>query len=117
MNERTIERYLTLLGKELETLDVQEAIQLLMIGGGYIITQVRNRTVTDDVDIVWVRPEIYSGSEVYRLFEVAIKVVARHEGLDSAWLSKAQKVLDKYINRGLQQNGDVDEILDFYFPR
>lgn len=41
MNAKDIERYFTLVGRELENMGMQEPIQLLMIGDGYMLTQVR----------------------------------------------------------------------------
>lgn len=179
MNAKDIQRYLSLVGKELQEMSVQEPILLLLIGGGYMLTQVRNRTVTGDVDTVWVYPEVYADSEIYRLFEVAVQLVADDEGLGSSWLStdvsdfvfaagplpkmklwkrfgvlhvylppkdfilahkliaarekdeddikalclqlgigtreKAQKVLDKYISREIQENNHAAEKLDIFF--
>ena len=60
MNAKDIERYLSLVGKELVELDVQELIKLLMIGGSFILTQIRNRSATGDIDTVWLHPEIHS---------------------------------------------------------
>ncbi|HEX4208508.1 MAG TPA: hypothetical protein VHZ51_30735 [Ktedonobacteraceae bacterium] len=40
MDAKDIERYLSLLGEELQAIGVQEPIQLLLVGGGYMLTQV-----------------------------------------------------------------------------
>lgn len=40
MDANDIERYLLLVGEELKAMNVEEPIQLLMIGGGYMLTQV-----------------------------------------------------------------------------
>jgi hypothetical protein len=68
-------------------MNVQESIQLLMIGGGYMLTQIGSRATTGDIDMVWLLPEIDAGSEIYRLFKAAIQFVASDEGLDAAWLN------------------------------
>jgi hypothetical protein len=179
MNARDIEHYLLLVGKELQAMGVNEPIQLLLIGGGYMLTQIHNRAATGDIDTVWLYPEMYSGSEVYRLFMAAVQFIADDEGLDASWLNidvgdfvliagplpkmklwrrfgvlhvylppkdfilahkliasrkkdigdieillhqlkintrkKAQKVLDKYISRELQENERVDVKLDRFF--
>jgi hypothetical protein len=179
MDARDIERYLALVGEELEAMNVQEPIQLLLIGGGYMLTQIGNRTATGDIDAVWVRPEVYSGSEVYRLFRGAVQFVAGDEDLAPSWLNtdvgdfiraagslpkmklwkkfgmvhvylppkdfilahklvaarrkdrddisslcaqlrvhtrkKAQKVIDKYISRDIQENNHVAEKLERLF--
>lgn len=87
MNAKDIQRYLSLVGKELQAMDVEEPIQLLLIGGGYMLTQVRNRTVTGDIDAVWVSPEVYADSEIYRIFKAAVQLVADDEELEPAWLN------------------------------
>ena len=179
MNASDIERYLLLVGEELQAMGVCEPIQLLLIGGGYMLTQVRNRAATADIDTVWLRPEIHAGSETYRLFKDAVQFVAKDEGLDVYWLNidvgdfvllagplpqmglwkqfgvihiylppkdfilahkllaarnkdisdievllsqlkvdtrqMAQMILDKYIDRDIQQNNHVDAKLDLFF--
>src|SRR5947207_16023333 len=92
MNAHDIERYLLLVGEELQTMGVCEPIQLLLIGGGYMLTQVRNRAATADIDTVWLRPEIHAGSETYRLFKDPVQFVAQHEGLAGYWLNLALAV-------------------------
>ncbi len=87
MNANDIERYLLLVGEELQAMDISEPIQLLLIGGSYMLTQVRNRATTGDIDAVWLYPEIYSDSEIYRLFKAAVQFVATDEGLDASWLN------------------------------
>jgi hypothetical protein len=87
MNASDIERYLLLVGEELQAMGVSEPIQLLLVGGGYMLTQIRNRAATGDIDTVWLHPEIYSDSEIYRLFKAAVRFVADDEGLDADWLN------------------------------
>jgi hypothetical protein len=36
---------------------------------------------------VWVHPEVYSGSEIYRLFRAAVQFVADDENLEPSWLN------------------------------
>ena len=86
MNAEEMERYLTLLGQELQELGVQTPIDLLLIGGGYMLTQIGNRLLTGDIDVAWVRPEIYSDSDLYRIFQNAVRFVAHDEKLDFKWL-------------------------------
>jgi len=87
MDAKDIERYLSLVGAELQAMSVQEYIQLLLIGGGYMLTQVRNRTVTGDIDAMFMDTHVYSDSEVYRLFQAAVQFVANDEALEPSWLS------------------------------
>jgi hypothetical protein len=179
MDAKDIERYLSLVGAELQAMNVQESIQLLLIGGGYMLTQVRNRSATGDVDAMFMDTHIYSDSEVYRLFQAAVQFVANDEALEPAWLStdigdflrtagplpkvtlwkkfgplhvyippkqfilahkllagrekdrddidalchmlginthkKAQKILDSYIRKDIQDNSDVAATLEDFF--
>jgi hypothetical protein len=87
MDAKQIEQYLQLVADELKAMKVKTPIQLLLVGGGYMVTQVQSRSMTDDVDTVWVHPEIDAGSELYRLFEVAIDLIADDEHLDEKWLN------------------------------
>src|SRR5436190_11272481 len=88
MNAKDIVHYLALVGNELERRGQQEPIELLMIGGGYILTQVRGgRKITKDIDVVWIEPEFYTGSVALRRFETAVEYIAISEGLDSKWLN------------------------------
>jgi hypothetical protein len=87
MNVQAIEQYLSLVGQELQSMGIGEPIELLLIGGGYMLTQVGNRNATGDIDTVWVAPDIYSGSEIYRLFRLAVQFVAEDENLAPNWLN------------------------------
>lgn len=89
MNAKDIVYYLTLLGIELEMRGLQEPIELLLIGGGFMLTQVKNRVVTGDIDAVWVLPDFFADSEVYRLFEAAVREIGEHENLGLDWLNVA----------------------------
>jgi hypothetical protein len=87
MDAEDIRVYLTLVGKELKGMRLQEPIKLLMIGGGFMLTQVKNRAATGDIDTVWVYPEFHAGSEVYWLFEAAVQAVGDREMLGPSWLN------------------------------
>lgn len=179
MNAKDIEHYFFLVGAELQGMNVQEPIELLLIGGGFMLTQVHNRTVTGDVDAMFMDTCVYSDSEIYRLFQAAVQFVASDEALEPSWLStdvgdflrvagpfpkvtlwkkfgplhvyippkqfilahkllagrekdsddidvlchqlgintrkKAQKVLDTYIKKDIQDNGNVAATLDDFF--
>ncbi len=52
MDVNDIEQNLFLLGEELREMGVQEPVELLLIGGGVMLTQMQNRTVTSDVDVL-----------------------------------------------------------------
>lgn len=87
MNADDIERFLLLVAEELRLMNLQESIRLLLIGGGYMVTQVKKRLATGDIDMVWVYPEIDSSSEIYRLFKMAVGFIADDEDLNPNWLN------------------------------
>ncbi|HZO75313.1 MAG TPA: hypothetical protein VFB60_24115 [Ktedonobacteraceae bacterium] len=87
MDAKDILVYLKLVGKELEGMSLREPIQLLMIGGGYMLTQIKNRDVTGDIDAVWVSPAFHVDSETYWLFEEAVQAIGDRENLGPSWLN------------------------------
>jgi hypothetical protein len=89
MDARDIQRYLSLVGRELKDIGVGGPVRLLMIGGGYMLTQVKNRATTGDVDMVWVYPEFSMDSGVYWSFEAAVRAVGEREALEPTWLNVA----------------------------
>jgi hypothetical protein len=52
MHAHEIERYLAELGQELQNLGVQHRIRILLVGGAFMLTQIHNRTSTNDVDVL-----------------------------------------------------------------
>jgi hypothetical protein len=51
VNKQDIINALKLLGEELEALHIVHPVRVLLIGGGYMLTQIGNRTFTEDVDV------------------------------------------------------------------
>ena len=86
MEKQDIERNLSLLGEQLEELDMAPPIRLLLIGGGFMITQIGNRGTTEDVD-VYVDIDDPLHSEQYHLFRSAIDAVTTEAKLPEMWLS------------------------------
>jgi uncharacterized nucleotidyltransferase DUF6036 len=84
MQEQEIIHYLKLLGEELKELNLQRPVQLLMIGGAYMVTQFGSRMFTEDIDVL-VRLDKYS--EEYRRFRSAIQFVAHDVQESQKWLS------------------------------
>ena len=76
---------LSLVGEELAAMNVNQPVKFLMIGGGYMLTQIGNRTFTTDIDGMVLEPDVTS--ERYRLFKEAVKFVGQDLHLHPAWLS------------------------------
>jgi hypothetical protein len=72
-------------GEELQDLGVQDQVELLLIGGGFMLTQIQNRTATSDIDVLVIKPDAYS--EPYRRLKAAARFVAYDEKLNPAWFS------------------------------
>lgn len=53
MQAQDIEMYLADLGQELQDLGVEDPVRILMIGGAFMLTQLDNRSTTDDVDVLF----------------------------------------------------------------
>ncbi|MBO0777892.1 MAG: hypothetical protein J2P37_03605 [Ktedonobacteraceae bacterium] len=87
MYARDIEHCFSLLGEELEALGVQITFRLLMIGGGFMLTQIGNRDTTKDVDVRVQDFETLYYTHEYRIFKQAVRFVAQDNRLDPAWFS------------------------------
>ncbi|HEY4034875.1 MAG TPA: hypothetical protein VGL94_13015 [Ktedonobacteraceae bacterium] len=87
MQKQDIEHNLSLLGSQLEELGIQTTIRLLMIGGGFMLTQIGNRATTDDVDVLVKDISDPQHSDDYRIFRNAVHFVAYDARLSDSWLS------------------------------
>jgi hypothetical protein len=80
MFAQDIEIYLADLGQELLSLGVQQPIRILVVGGAFMLTQVRNRPSTQDVDVLLKDIADPSASPVYQTLKTAVRTVAsRHQ--------------------------------------
>ena len=84
MEKEDIIRNLKLLGEELVELEIQQPVRLLMIGGGYMLTQIGSRTLTEDVDVL-TRLDKYG--EDYRRFRAAVRFITSDTHSDARWFS------------------------------
>ncbi|GAC1369084.1 MAG: DUF6036 family nucleotidyltransferase [Ktedonobacteraceae bacterium] len=82
MNKEDIEKYLRMLGQELQKKQVIG--EILLVGGAVMLLEVGNREVTKDID-AYFEPK-YS----YEIREAA-KDIARREGLPDDWLNDGVK--------------------------
>jgi hypothetical protein len=72
MDKDDIIKNLKLLGEELEELEIQKPVHVLMIGGGYMLTQMGNRSLTEDID-AFTRLDKYG--EDYQRFRAAVRFI------------------------------------------
>lgn len=84
MDKEQIIQNLKLLGEELEALQLTQPARLLMIGGGYMLTQIGNRPFTEDVDVF---TSLDKYSEDYRRFRSAIHFIADDTHVSQKWVT------------------------------
>lgn len=89
MQEGDIIFYLSELGKQLEELGIskREPVELKMIGGGFMLTQIHNRPFTEDVDVLVMNPDALADPDRYRVYKNAVRFVAYDYDLSEKWLS------------------------------
>jgi hypothetical protein len=87
MQAQEIERYLAELGQELQNRGVQYPIRTLLVGGAFMLTQIHNRSSTNDVDALLKDVENSATSPLYQTLRTAVRVVARKNKLPSNWLN------------------------------
>jgi hypothetical protein len=87
MQIQDIDRYLTQLGQELSISGVQQPVRILIIGGTFMLTQVGNRSITDDVDVVFKDILDRKASPVYQATLQAVKTIAARNRLREDWLN------------------------------
>jgi len=85
MDEHNIIEMLSQVGEELQEMGLKRSVRILLIGGAYMVTQIHNRSVTRDVDII--TQKITQDSEEYRLLKEAAKFIAQDLNASPAWLS------------------------------
>jgi Nucleotidyltransferase of unknown function (DUF6036) len=87
MQEEEIETNLAKLGQELQEMGLQRPIRILLVGGAFMLTQIKNRQATDDIDVLLKDVEDSSTPWLYQTFKAAIRSVARKNKLSEIWLN------------------------------
>ena len=87
MQAKEIETHLAELGKELHEMGLERPIRILLIGGAFMLTQIKNRLATDDVDVLLKDIEDSRTSPLYQTFKTAIRSVARKSNISDIWLN------------------------------
>lgn len=117
MQAREIESYLAQLGQELVDRGVQQPVRMLLIGGAFMLLQVQNRLMTDDVDVVLTDIEDTSVSLLYLQLNSAVQAIARQHGLKGNWLNDM-------MGDALRENGPLPPgtlwrtfgVIELYLP-
>ncbi len=87
MQVQEIEAHLAELGQELQILKVQQPVRVLLVGGAFMLTQLHNRSTTNDIDVILKDVEDSHSSPLYRVFKEAVRQVASKNNLSNAWLN------------------------------
>lgn len=87
MQAEEIEAHLAELGQELQAMGLQRPIRILLVGGAFMLTQIRNREATDDIDVVFKDVKDTTTPWLYQTFKAAIRSVARQDNLSEIWLN------------------------------
>lgn len=89
MNKEDIEKYLRMVGAELQQQGL--TLEILLLGGAVMLIEVENRDNTDDIDTYYL-PD-------YLAVTKAAAVVAEREGLDDSWLNSGAAAFTYYFTR------------------
>ena len=87
MQAEEIEAHLAELGQELQEMGLQRPIRILLVGGAFMLTQIRNREATDDIDVLLKDVKDSTTPWLYQTFKAAIRSVARKDNLSEIWLN------------------------------
>ncbi len=93
MNSKQIEQNLGYLNEQCVRMNIR--VQLLLVGGAVMVTQLKNRQNTDDIDA----SIIASSAQEYSLVLKAIEAVARDKQLPGKWLNDDVSIITDRVGR------------------
>jgi len=102
MREQDIDRYLTQLGQALDNLGIHQPVRILIIGGTFMLTQIRNRSITEDIDVIFTDIVDRRASPIYQAISQATKAIAIRDNLREDWFNDG-------MSRLLRVMGDIPE--------
>jgi hypothetical protein len=111
MDNAQIEQYLGCLGQKLEAMQIKVA--LILLGGALMITQLRNRKSTQDIDVVIAT----NNRRTYQAIQQAADLVAKEEKLSSSWLNDDVTIIIDQIGKPKKlKHWKTFGALDVYVP-
>lgn len=102
MQAKDIDNCLTHLGQELSNQGIHEPVRVLVIGGTFMLTQVGNRSITEDIDVIFTDILDRRASPIYQVTLQAAKAIAIKIGLREDWFNDGMSHL-------LRAMGDLPE--------
>src|SRR5437660_366701 len=87
LNKQDIENLLQELGNELTT-KFRDPVQVMLIGGAYMILTLHNRETTQDIDIYPLNiPDSQNADKETKKFLSAVRAIAKRHGIAKDWLN------------------------------
>ena len=87
MQKQQIEQYLSELGQELASLGIQQPVRILVIGGTFMLEQVGNRSITEDIDVFFKDIQDRRNSHLYQTVSQIVKELGARHNLREDWLN------------------------------
>ena len=87
MQKEEIETHLAELGQELQEMGLERPIPILLVGGAFMLTQIKNRQATNDIDVLLKDVEDSTTPWLYQTFKAAVRSVAWKNKMPNSWLN------------------------------
>jgi hypothetical protein len=120
MNARQIETYLQELGDELAARGFRRPVRVTIVGGVFMLVNVKNRMSTEDVDIILMDIDSMSYTplpEETRKFRAAVWAIAGRKGIPRSWLNDDSSLfITSYITNTGARLWKRFNKLEVYFP-
>jgi hypothetical protein len=88
LSTQEIDTYFQTLNEELETRPITKPVRLIVVGGAFMISFIKNRSATKDVDIIPLSfPDTTNEDQATKAFRSAANAVAKKHGIKRDWIN------------------------------
>jgi Nucleotidyltransferase of unknown function (DUF6036) len=88
LSTQEIDTYFQTLNEELETRPITKPVRLVVVGGAFMISFIKNRSATKDVDIIPLSfPDSMNEDKATKAFRSAANAVAKTHGIRRDWIN------------------------------
>jgi hypothetical protein len=88
LSTQEIDLYFQTLNEELEKYPIAKPVRLVVVGGAFMISFIKNRTATKDVDIIPLSfPDTMKQDQTTKAFRSASNAVAKKHGIRRDWIN------------------------------